>query len=76
MYVFRSNYMDLYELDGGGIFGGGDDYVTTLKFGKVSVPISCSADWNCSGRSRWRSSRSNSNASARLRIRVTTRRVG
>ena len=76
VYVFRSNYMDLYELDDGGIFGGGDDYVTTLKFGNVSVPISCSDDWNCSGRSRWRSSRSNSNASARLRIRVTTRRAG
>lgn len=65
--------MTLYELDGGGFPFGGDDRVTTLRFGNVSVPVNCgNDDWHCSGVSRWISSRSNRNASGRLRISLRT----
>jgi len=71
---YRTQYMSLYELDAGGFPFGGDDFVTTLRFGNISIPIRCSSDWTCTGTSRWRSSRSNSNASARIRISLRTYR--
>ena len=73
-YVYRSNYMDLYELDAGGFPVGGDDYVTTLSFGNISVPIDCPTDWRCSGKSGWKSSYSDDNGSARIRISISTRK--
>ena len=64
--------MTLYELDGGGIFGGRDDFVTSLQFGTVHVPMECSNVWNCSGSSRWKSSSYDTKASARIRIQINT----
>ena len=73
VYVYRNVYMTLYELDAGGFPFGGDDKVTTLRFGNVSVPVNCgNDDWHCSGVSRWISSRRNSNASGQLRIGLRT----
>lgn len=72
-YTYRNQYTRLYELDKGLIFGG-DDYITTLHYGTIRVPITCSNDWDCRGASSWRS-RENSKVSARVRIRIRTWRV-
>ena len=40
----------LYELDA----PDPDDYVTSLNYGTVTVPITCSSAWSCSGWSSWR----------------------
>ena len=64
--------MTLYELDYGGIFGGGDDFVTSLQYGTVHVQISCSGAWNCSGQSQLKSSAYNTKASADIQIYVNT----
>ena len=76
VYVYRDVYMKLYELDAGGFPFGGDDFVTRLRFGNVSVPISCDGDWHCTGVSPWKSSIPNSNGSARLRIDIRTTSKG
>ena len=45
VYTSRDIYMHLYELDAGGIFGGADDKITTLRYGDIHVPISCTGTW-------------------------------
>ena len=72
VHTYQNVYMTLNELDAGGIFGGRDDIVTSLQFGTVNIPISCSGSWQCSGQSAWVASRSNSKASADIRIYVNT----
>lgn len=69
VYTFLDNYMTLYELD----WPDGDDKVADLIYGDISVPVTCSGPWNCSGSSAWISpipGRSSTNASANIQIRV------
>ena len=51
VHTERNPYMSLWELDP----WGGDDHVTTLRFRSMSVRVSCSSDWYCSGSTSWRS---------------------
>ena len=61
--------MALYELD----WPDSDDYVGTLYYGDISVPVDCTGPWNCSGSSGWispRDSQSSDNMSADIQIKM------
>ena len=75
VFIYTGLYMKLYELDGGGPFGGQDDHVTTLNYGSVSIPMSCAGAWSCTGQSGWISPISgNSDVTANIRLSVFTYR--
>lgn len=77
----RGNYMDLYELDGGGIFFGKDDFVTKLRFPNASATLrNCTVDKCDTVTTRWERQRSSSRPAtgvrAEFRIKVTAVSVG
>ena len=72
VHTYRNVYMALYELDPGGIFGGGDDRVTSLYYGTIHVAMTCQGAWRCRGVSSWKASSYNTKASAEVRIIVNT----
>ena len=49
LYTIVGEFMKLYELDGGGIFFGGDDWVTTLLYSGINIPVTCTGPWACTG---------------------------
>ncbi len=51
VFTIAADYMKVYELDPGWIFGGGDDWVATLLYGPIDIPLTCTGPWNCTGRS-------------------------
>ena len=53
VHTYHGVYMEVYELDAGGIFGGGDEKLTRLTYGNVNIPISCTGSWSCNGLSPW-----------------------
>lgn len=69
VHTYLGVYMDVYELDGGGIFWGRDDKVTKLTYGNVNIPISCTSSWSCSGQSSWLTPTSgNAHVTANVRV--------
>ena len=60
--------MNLYELD----WPDSDDHVTTLSYGTLTVPITCTSSWRCEGYSAWKS-KSSAGVSADVRARVRGR---
>lgn len=77
----RRNYMDLYELDGGGIFGGTDDFVTKLRFPDASATLQNCTDGGCDTvTTRWERQRSSSRpvtgVRAEFRLKVTSTSFG
>ena len=70
VHTERNPYMGLWELDP----WSDDDLVTTLKFRAMSVSVSCSGNWSCSGSTSWRSpTRGAANVTAQQRFRVRYR---
>lgn len=51
LYTITGEYMRVYELDPWSPFGSTDDWVATLLYGTISVPLDCTGPWNCTGRS-------------------------
>ena len=70
--TFRNTELGLYEMD-----RGGDDHVTTLRYGTVNFPVNCSDAWNCSGQTAWLSQLSvdSTGVSAQARFKVRSRRA-
>lgn len=52
VFTIAADYMKVYELDPGGPFWGGDDWVATLLYGPINIPLTCTGPWNCTGRSQ------------------------
>ena len=79
---FRAtNYMKLYELDGGGPFFGSDDLVTKLEFPSTNVTLSnCNVDGCDPGASNWMSPTESTHPStgvdAEFRVSVTASAYG
>ena len=51
VYTIAGEYMRVYELDKGWIFGGADDWVATLLYGTINIPLTCAGPWSCTGQS-------------------------
>ena len=52
--TFRDVELDHYELDGADL----DDFVATLEYGDVDIPVDCSSPFDCTGSSDWYSATS------------------
>ena len=72
VYTVPNVYMKLWELDAGWWPFGEDDDVTTLQYGSVSIPVTCSSHSTCTGVSAWRSAR-DSKVAADVHITLVTR---
>ena len=73
VYTVPNVEMRLWELDAGPWWFGEDDKVTTLRYGSVSIPVTCSGYSNCTGESAWRSATRNSKVAADVRLTLSTR---
>lgn len=77
----RRNYMDLYELDGGGFLFGRDDFVTKLRFPDASATLQNCTEGGCgTSTTRWVQQTSSSvpttGVSAEFRLKVTSTSFG
>lgn len=50
VYTTRNVHMTIYELD----WPDSDDWVATLRYGTINVPITCNGQWDCTGSSAWK----------------------
>ena len=52
VFTIAGEYMKVYELDPLSLFFGSDDWVATLLYGTINIPLTCTGPWYCTGRSQ------------------------
>ena len=71
VHVVRSVYMSVYELDS----PDPDDFITTIGYGTITIPVTCNALWTCTGDSGWKQpTYGNREVTAKVKIKLRTKR--